>query len=295
MLPDKEKRLTDPMPEWESAYLSLKTGMPYRSWIGRLFSIAENLLDEVLHPRRLKTTQELLTCIDVLLDVETLGKTAAVIGCGPRPESIVELTNNSYFVVGVEPVREAVKMAVDFVDGCAKIIHGTAERTDLATCSQSLILMEDVLEHVDSVNASLAEAFRILMPGGVLFVRTTNRQRFSITGINWEFTKRFFNWFPRLVKESYIFDQLHYRPELAHYSRRPAVHWFTFANLCECGRKAGFAQFYSPYDLFPLIRDNKSRRRHRRSRNKFLHNPWVRALIVSQMTGEIFMWKRAEY
>jgi hypothetical protein len=89
--------------------------------------------------------------------------------------------------------------------------------------------------------------------GGVLFIRTTNRSRFSFTGVNWEFTTRFYNWFPRIVKESYIFTQLHYKPELARYSPGPAAHWFNFSDLCRHGREVGFSRFYSPYDLLYLI------------------------------------------
>ena len=58
---------------------------------------------------------------------------------------------------------------------------------------------------------------------------TTNRYRFSPTGSNDEFRVRFFNWFPRIVKESYVFQHLHFDPTLANYSPRPAVHSRTVA------------------------------------------------------------------
>ena len=46
-----------------------------------------------------------------------------------------------------------------------------------------------------------------------------------------------------------MFQMLHYEPQLANYNARPAVHWFSFPDLCRLGREAGFAQFYSPLDL----------------------------------------------
>ena len=160
--------------------------------------------------------------------------------------------------------------------------------------SLSLVLLEDVLEHVDSVTASLAEAYRVLQPGGVLFVQTTNRTRFSLTGLNWEYSTRFFNWFPRVVKESYVFAQLHYRPELAHFSPRPAVHWFSFPDLCEMGREVGFARFYSPYDLLYLAQRASTPAWRFHLRHWCRRQPWLRAAVISQMVGNIFMWKRSE-
>jgi len=152
--------------------------------------------------------------------------------------------------------------------------------------------MENVLEHVDSVSASLSEALRITAPGGVLYIRTTNRQRFSLTGINWEFKPRFYHYFPALVKESYVYDHLHHRPQIANYSPRPAVHWFTFAELCRLGRDAGFARFYSPYDLLYRDKTESIDSRIYRLKHTLHRNPWLRAIAVSQMVGDIFMWKR---
>ena len=42
-----------------------------------------------------------------------------------------------------------------------------------------------------------------------------------------------------------MFHHLHYNPSLANFSLRPAVHWWTYADLCRAGREAGFAQFYT--------------------------------------------------
>ena len=147
---------------------------------------------------------------------------------------------------------------------------------------------------MESVSKSLAEAYRILKPGGVLFVRTVNRKRISLTGINWEYTTRYFNWFPRSVKESYVFTQLHYHPELANYSPRPAVHWFTFPDLCDFGRETGFTRFYSPFDLLYLDQGLSNPGFAFRLKHWCRKNPWVRAIAISQMTGDVFMWKRTD-
>jgi hypothetical protein len=98
------------------------------------------------------------------------------------------------------------------------------------------------------------------------------------------------------VKEGYVFQHLHYRPELANFSSRPAVHWLSFADLCSRGRDAGFSQFYSPLDLM-RIEDQIIQRSALR---KFVlpriqSNPWLRALALTQVGGSIFMMKRTGF
>lgn len=285
------RRLTDPNPEWEQKYVDGKLHRPVRSFLGRCFSAAEHVLDVHTHPARVQTTETLLRCVDALVDLDKLDRCAVVIGCGPAPQVLQDLASSGFSAVGIEPVGEAVRQARVYLDGVADVQKGTAEDIPLPDDSQSLVLLENVLEHVDSVRKTLEECFRILKPGGLLYVLTTNRHRFSLTGINWEFTTRYFNWFPRTVRESYVVAQLHHRPELARYSPRPAVHWFTHAELCACGRDAGFARFYAFCDLSGSIAD-KRKSRIGRFKQRVLRNPWIRAWVVSQSAGELFMWKR---
>jgi SAM-dependent methyltransferase len=287
------RRLTDPVLEWETKYIESKILPRHQSLLKRLFSIAENLIDTATHPQSVRSVPDILRCIKHLIDDDHIGKQVAVLGCGPKPDTIRDLVLMGYDVVGIEPVAEAVRHATSYLEGTASVVQGTAERIPVEDGSQTLVLMENVLEHVDSVPKSLAEVYRVLKPGGVLFVRTTNRMRFSLTGINWEYTVRFFNWFPRMIKESYIFSQLHYHPELARYSPRPAVHWFSFSDLCTYGRDVGFARFYSPFDLLYLTRCGETTG----VRFRFWHwlhcHPIFRALMISQMNGDVFMWKRS--
>ena len=121
------------------------------------------------------------------------------------------------------------RTAQEFLGAEGAVRQGVAEAIPLPDRSQDLVLFENVLEHVESPMASLKEIYRVLKAGGVAYVTTTNRFKFSLTGYNGEYRVPFFNWFPRAVKESYVFAHLHYRPQLANYSLRPAVHWFSFA------------------------------------------------------------------
>ena len=95
----------------------------------------------------------------------------------------------------------------------------------------------------------MSEAYRVLAPGGLAYVQTTNRLQFTLFGKNLEYGVRYFNWLPPVVKEAFVHHHLHYDPGLAHFTPRPAVHWFSYADLCALGRTAGFHQFYAKFDM----------------------------------------------
>lgn len=126
-----------------------------------------------------------------------------------------------------------------------------------------------------------------------MFIYTTNKYKVSIRGFNGECSVPYFNWLPRLVQESYVFLQLHYRPEIANYNPRPAVHWFTYQDLCALGRQAGYGQFYSWIDLVqhdnPLLATSGIRRA---MFERTAQSAWLRALALTQAGGGIFMLKR---
>jgi SAM-dependent methyltransferase len=244
-------------------------------------------------PEDTSRIQMILGLLDSLIDIRRR-RNLLIVGCGPRPEPMRVLREMGFNVSGVEPVPKFVVAARRYLGDDDAVLDGSAEELPNASESQDVVLLENVLEHVDSVGRSLAEAHRVLVPGGVAYISTTNRHRLRHDA---EFNVRFFPWLPDVVKESYVFRHLHYEPSLANYTERPAVHWFTFAELCQLGREAGFFQFYSHLDLkTPTPSNFSGRRRARYLKSKALvhlqTNPWLRALALSQRGGTIFMVKR---
>jgi SAM-dependent methyltransferase len=236
--------------------------------------------------------ERLFTYLSRLIDL-TERRNIVILGCGPHPRPAQILINKGYNVVAVEPVQSFVETATEYLGDSASVMRGAAEAIPLPDCSQDIVIFESVLEHVDSIPHSLEEIYRVLAPGGVLYMSTTNRHRFSLNGSNGEFNVPFYNWFPRLVKESYVFQHLHYNPKLANYTKRPAVHWLTFADLCGRGRDAGFAQFYAIVDLMLLSDPSVSKSRLRRVLLPLIQqNPWLRSLALTQIGHAIFMLKR---
>lgn len=220
-------------------------------------------------------------------------KKILVLGCGPQPEPSKVLIDQGYDVISVEPVPSFVETASSYLGADETVVEGAAESIPVADGSQQLVFLESVLEHVDSVPVSLAEIYRVLAPGGFLYLSTTNRHQFSLRGYNGEYHVPFYNWLPKLVKECYVHDHLHFRPNLANFTERPAVHWFSYTDLCEAGREAGFARFYSFVDLMRATDESIAKSKVRRlALNSIQRSPWIRALALTQIGGHILMWKR---
>jgi ubiquinone/menaquinone biosynthesis C-methylase UbiE len=243
-------------------------------------------------PEETPRVQRLLDCLDRLIAIHA-HRNFLVVGCGPQPTSMRLLREMGFNVVGVEPVPLFIAGARRFLRDDEAVLPGRAEDLPSEDESQHVVLLESVLEHVDSVERTLAEAQRVLVPGGVAYVITTNRHRLGRHRT--EFNIPFYPHLPGVVKESYVFQHLLYVPSLANYTERPAVHWFTFAELCDRGRAAGFTRFYSHLDL-KSPEPSSFLGRHRRLKSVALshiqRSPWLRAIALSQHGGTIFMVKR---
>ena len=239
-------------------------------------------------------TRHIMQLLGRVIDLSS-SRDFAVLGCGPQPETIVELANLGHRITGLEPIKSYVETANDYLQGKATVVEGVAESLPLADESQDVVFFESVLEHVDSPKRCLSEIYRVLRPGGILYLTTTNRLNFQISGKNGEYRTPYFNWFPKLVKESYVHHHLHYRPEHANFSSRPAVHWFSFTDLCQLGRESEFAIFYSMLDLHrPEDHPGSGfTAKIKRSIINLLNtSPWFRAAVLTQRGYAIVMLKR---
>jgi ubiquinone/menaquinone biosynthesis C-methylase UbiE len=269
----RTRRLTDTLPDLPSK--------AHDSFVDNLQARADATSD----------LNRVMAYLDRLIDVSAGGRWL-VIGCGPRPETIAYLLRRGCDAYGIEPVPSFVQAANEFL-GEPRVMLGVAEALPLKDGSQRVVFIESVLEHVESPLICLGEIYRVLEPGGVTHLTTTNRHRLNLRGNNGEFTTRFYNHFPRLLKESYIHQQLHYRPGLANYTERPAVHWFSYADLCSLGRQAGFARFYSLLDLTREDEPHIARSRARRFvLQQLRRSALLRTIVLTQRGGQIFMWKR---
>ena len=190
-----------------------------------LYPRLDDLEQQELRQRAAAPTESAASTLAYLRRLSPLpgrGEAMLVVGCGAKPETIEFLRSSGFRCLGVEAVASIAEGARRYLADPESVVTGTSEYLPVPDASQDVLLLESVLEHVDSVERTLAEAFRILRSNGIAYVTTTDRLLFH----NDEYRRRFFQFYPRVLKESYVFQHLHYDPRLANYTTRPAVHWF---------------------------------------------------------------------
>lgn len=104
---------------------------------------------------------------------------------------------------------------------------GSATALPWADGSMDVCLVPELLEHVADWKSCLNEATRILRPGGVVYLSTTNR----LCPRQQEFNLPMYSWYPAPLKRHYEKLSVTRRPDLVNYAKYPAVNWFTFYGL----------------------------------------------------------------
>lgn len=113
----------------------------------------------------------------------------------------------------------------------------SAGRSPWPSHSMDICLVIEVLEHVPDWNACLDECARLLRPGGVVFISTTNR----LCPRQQEFDLPLYSWYPTALKRRFERLAVTTRPDLVAGSLHPAVHWFTSRQLRRALEQRGFA------------------------------------------------------
>ncbi len=110
-----------------------------------------------------------------------------------------------------------------------------------------VVTLNSLLEHVPDWRAVIDEAVRVLAPGGVLILHTTNRHH-PFQGEVARFP--FYPWLPGPVRDRVLAWIMKHRRDLVNYTEFPAVHWFSFVQLSRVLRELDL----DVYDRLDLMR-----------------------------------------
>lgn len=162
----------------------------------------------------------------------------ADIGCGAAAQCMLWArdghevfgidVNDRLIVLGQERAR-AASLSID-------LRAGTATKLPWSDASMDICLSPELLEHVADWSTCLSEAVRVLKPGGILYLSTTNK----LCPLQQEYTLPLYSWYPGFMKRRYEHLAATTRPEIANHAKYPAVNWFTFYGLRKILAKDGF-------------------------------------------------------
>jgi ubiquinone/menaquinone biosynthesis C-methylase UbiE len=104
-----------------------------------------------------------------------------------------------------------------------------------ADASMDVCIAPELLEHVADWRQCLDEFVRVLKPGGLLYLSTSN----VLCPVQEEFDLPMYAWYPAPLKRYYERLAVTTRPELAGHATYPAVNWFSFYGLRRNLRRRG--------------------------------------------------------
>jgi len=133
---------------------------------------------------------------------------------------------------------------------------GSADALPWPDSAFDIVVMPELLEHVPNWRACLAQAARILRPGGILYVSTTNR----LCPVQQEFDLPAYSWYPGWLKERCLKIAMTTRREWVNHATYPALNWFDPYRLAAEFAKLGLGSL-DRFDLLAGYGENPRKRR----------------------------------
>ena len=151
------------------------------------------------------------------------------IGCGAGAQCALWAASGHH-VFGIDinaPLIEVARKRAQESGIAARFDVGSATDLPFETASMDVCLIPELLEHVPEWQPCLAEAVRVLRPGGILFLSTTN----FLCPVQNEYRLPLYSWYPGFAKRYFEKRAVTSWPAIANYARYPAVHWFSYYQL----------------------------------------------------------------
>ncbi len=154
-----------------------------------------------------------------------------------------------YRSYGIEPwddARSNAEHLSKYLSTPINIYKASSEDLPFNEGSFDIVHANVVLEHVLDLDATLAEIFRVLKPGGVFWFSSTSSMcpfQEEISGFP------LFGWYPNSLKLKIMYWAKEHKPELIGNTEFPAIHWFTPWKANRVLKNHGFRKVYDRWDM----------------------------------------------
>lgn len=185
----------------------------------------------------------------------TQGLDVVDIGCGAGTQTIM-WAEAGHRISGIDisaPLIDVARRRASEVGVAVNFLVGSANVLDLPDSSADVVLVPELLEHLVDWETCVDEAARILRPGGVIYISTTNR----LCPVQQEFTLPAYSWYPPRLKKYCERLSTTTHPHWVQHATFPAVHWFTYYQL----RDYLDARGITTLDRFDIMQPSTSRAR----------------------------------
>ena len=151
------------------------------------------------------------------------------IGCGAGAQCNFWLeAGHHYSGVDVnQPLIELARERARHLNLSAHFDVATATALPFPNESIDICLLTGIIEHVVDWQACVNEAARVLRPGGLLYILTTN----VLSPRQEEMNLPLYSWYPASLKRYIERRAVTDWPAVANYAKYPAVHWFSYFSL----------------------------------------------------------------
>ena len=179
--------------------------------------------------QRFFEVQRKILALRTRLGLATSALKVADIGCGAGTQAI-NWAAAGHEVCAIDISQPLVKLGQQRAAEAGVLVSfsvGSASELPYPDASFDIVLLPELLEHVPEWQPCLKEAARVLRPGGMLYISTTNvlcpRQN--------EFSLPLYSWYPRWLKKQCERMAVTTHKHWVEHASFPAVHWFSFYQL----------------------------------------------------------------
>jgi 2-polyprenyl-6-hydroxyphenyl methylase/3-demethylubiquinone-9 3-methyltransferase len=202
--------------------------------------------------RRFRTIRDCILGVIKKNELQTHSLDIADIGCGAGTQCMIwaELDHHVHGLDVNEPLLKLARERASEAGYGIDYRVGSAVDIPWADSSMDVCLVLELIEHVADWETCLHQCIRILKPGGILFLTTTNK----LCPFQEEFNLPLYSWYPARLKRFFERIATTTHPELVNYAK-----WFHFFRLHSVLQTHGF-QCFDRFDIMDLSEKDNLRK-----------------------------------